>query len=138
MDGQIDGLLEHSPVQQAAARRMRMLKKFGVNTDKAGRPTEQGLRELRTMDLQDARKALSEQLGKSHLPTLDFGTVEGTFTDTIDRPSGKFAIIERSREFSLVPWRPIMERRRGLSIVGRCSAGGISWDVTGRQRGLSR
>ena len=52
--------------------------------------------------------------------------------------SGKFAIIEWSHEFSLVLWRPIMERRRGLSIVGRCSAGGISWDVTGRQRGLSR
>ena len=138
MDGQSDGHPEQSPFHQAAARRMRMLKELGVNTDKAGRPTDQGLRELRTMDMQDARKALSERLGKSHLPTLDFGTVEGTFTDTIDRPSGKFAIIERSREFSLVPWRPIMERRRGLSIVGQCSAGGISWDVSGRQRGLSR
>ena len=138
MERQTDGLPEHSPVHQAAARRMRVLEELGVDRDAAGRPTKQGLRQPRALDMQDARKALSERLGKSHLPTLDFGTVEGTFTGTIDRPSGKFAIIERSREFSLVPWRPIMERRRGLSIVGRCSAGGISWDVSGRQRGLSR
>jgi len=138
MDGQTDKLPEHSPIHQAAARRMRVIQELGVDTDKAGRPTKRGIQELRTIDLQDARKAVSERLGKFHLPTLDFGTMEGTFTDTIDRPSGKLAIVERSREFSLVPWRPIMERRRGMSIVGRCSAGGISWDVTGRQRGLSR
>ena len=79
------------------------------------------------------------QIGKPYASASGSRHIEGVFKDTIERPSGKFAIIEKSREFTLVPWRPVMERRRGLSIIGRASGGGgISWDVRGRDRGLSR
>lgn len=33
-------------------------------------------------------------------------TVSGAFTGTVQITSGKFAIVEKSHEFTLVPWRP--------------------------------
>ena len=62
---------------------------------------------------------------------------DSIYRQSVERPSGKFAVIERSLDFTLVPWRPVMERRLGQVISGKVSAGGISWDVT-KVRGMSR
>jgi hypothetical protein len=51
--------------------------------------------------------------------------------------SGRFALIERTQEFSLVPWRPVLERARGQSVTGVVGGEGISWSV-GIKRGLAR
>ena len=32
--------------------------------------------------------------------------------------SGRFALIERSHDFALVPWRPVLERARGQLVTG--------------------
>ncbi len=42
----------------------------------------------------------------------DGETVSGTFTGTVQLTSGKFAIVEKSHEFTLVPWRPVIDRQR--------------------------
>jgi len=92
------------------------------------------------MDFKETGERHAEYLGKAYVSSSGASHIEGVFSKTIERPSGTFAVIERSREFTLVPWRPIMERRRGQSIIGRASrGGGISWDVRDRQRdrGLS-
>jgi hypothetical protein len=52
----------------------------------------------------------------------------------VDTSSASYALVERSREFSLVPWRPELERAIGREIAGRIrSSGGISWTL-GRER----
>ena len=71
------------------------------------------------------------------MPLGNARQVEGVYREAIERPSGKFAVIERARDFTLVPWRPVMERRLGQSITGRVSAGGISWNIA-KVRGISR
>ena len=48
--------------------------------------------------------------------------------------SGKYALVENSREFTLVPWRPILERHVGKQVSGIMRDDGISWTI-GRQRG---
>jgi hypothetical protein len=45
----------------------------------------------------------------------------------------KFALVEHSLEFSLVPWRPMLERQIGREISGVVRGGGISWTI-GRER----
>lgn len=92
------------------------------------------------MDIKETGDRHAESLGKTYVSSSGMSYIEGVFSKTIERPSGTFAVIERSREFALVPWRPIMERRRCQSIIGRAGrGGGISWDVRNRQRdrGLS-
>ena len=49
--------------------------------------------------------------------------------------SGKFAIIEKSHEFTLVPWRPVIDRQLGREVMGVVQGGSVSWQL-GRTRGL--
>ena len=60
--------------------------------------------------------------------------VEGTYRRSVDTMSGRLAVIEKSREFTLVPWRPVLERQVGKPVAGIMREGGIGWTL-GRQRG---
>ncbi len=131
------GLPEENPVRASAAKRLEVLKGSGFEIGKDGKLPSDTLSRLKDMDLKEAGENLSKSLSKPYVTAQDYGRIDGTYVQTIDRPSGKFAIIERSREFTLVPWRPVMERRLGQSISGTIGGSGISWDVTGR-RGPSR
>lgn len=50
--------------------------------------------------------------------------------------SGKFAVVEKSHEFTLVPWRPVIDRHLGREVMGVVQSGWVSWQF-GRQKGLS-
>jgi hypothetical protein len=62
--------------------------------------------------------------------------VTGTYHESVQLVSGKFAMVEKSREFTLVPWRPVIEKELGRSVSGLVQDGGISWEF-GRTRGPS-
>ena len=61
--------------------------------------------------------------------------ISGTFTKSVTLASGKYAVIQKAQEFTLVPWRPDMEPMRGKEITGTASAQGIQWEW-GPRRGL--
>ncbi|WP_207489218.1 DUF3363 domain-containing protein [Brucella pituitosa] len=61
--------------------------------------------------------------------------ISGKFTETVQLSSGKFAIVEQSHEFTLVPWRPVIDRQLGREVAGIVQGGSVSWQL-GRQRGL--
>jgi type IV secretory pathway VirD2 relaxase len=67
--------------------------------------------------------------------TTDGETVSGKFTGTVQLSSGKFAIVEKAHEFTLVPWRPVIDRQLGREVMGVVQGGSVSWQL-GRQRGL--
>jgi len=87
------------------------------------------LDELERRDLSGAGNELEERLGKPFKPLPERGSVKGVYAEMIERPSGKYALIERSKEFSLVPWREVMEKRRGMEISGSVSRGHINWKM---------
>ena len=91
---------------------------------------------MKDLDLQDAARKVSRENRKPYTALRSARSVEGIYHKPIDLPSGKFAVIERAKDFTLVPWRPVMDRNLGKYLSGRISAGGISWDVT-KQRGIS-
>ncbi|HEY1612346.1 MAG TPA: relaxase/mobilization nuclease RlxS [Rhizomicrobium sp.] len=62
------------------------------------------------------------------------GKIEGIYRRSIELTSGKYAMIEKSREFTLVPWRPVLERYAGKVVAGLKRGDSISWSP-GRQRG---
>lgn len=66
----------------------------------------------------------------------DGETVSGRFTGTVQLSSGKFAMLEQSHEFTLVPWRPIIERQLGREVSGIVQGGSVSWQL-GRSRGIA-
>jgi type IV secretory pathway VirD2 relaxase len=63
--------------------------------------------------------------------------VRGKLTGSLQLASGRFAILEGSFEFSLVPWRQALDRYAGREIAGTVEpGGGVTWQL-GRNRGLS-
>jgi type IV secretory pathway VirD2 relaxase len=81
-------------------------------------------RELLTMG-----KRLSEELGKPFEEARRGEQIGGVFRRRVDLASGRFALIEKSREFSLVPWRPVLERHVGKPVAGILREGGVSWTI---------
>lgn len=77
---------------------------------------------------------LSKQLGKAFDQPVEGERLSGIYRRSVDLPAGRFAIVERSKEFSLVPWREALEARLGLEVSGVVRRGGITWDF-GRSRG---
>ncbi|MEM7729330.1 MAG: DUF3363 domain-containing protein [Pseudomonadota bacterium] len=117
---------------KALKARQTLLRGFGFAVHNQSKAPADLVEKLTAMDLNEAAKSVSAETGKPYAALGNRKAVEGIYREAIDRPSGRFAVIERSKEFTLVPWRPIMERRLGRNIMGRVSASGISWDVTGR------
>ena len=102
--------------------------------DKSGAVTEGALAKLELMDLKPAGKLLIEELGKPYVDAPTTGHIFGAFRKTIQRPSGKYAVIEKSKEFTLVPWRKTMDRNLGRTIRGTIGGQTISWTFSkGRQ-----
>ncbi|WP_404926524.1 relaxase/mobilization nuclease RlxS [Mesorhizobium sp. ORM16] len=88
---------------------------------------------LRQRELNRVAGQLSEELGLSYAETRPGDRVEGTLRRSVELASGKYAVIEKSREFVLVPWRPVLERHVGKEVSGLVQREGVSWNI-GRQR----
>jgi type IV secretory pathway VirD2 relaxase len=121
----------------ATARQMRraFLVEIGVLSS-AGQAIGNAERsKLREMDLDAAGAALAQQFGKGYSRAPVSGRIEGVYRDVVDRPSGRFAVIDRGTDFTLVPWRAVMERNRGLMVAGSMQNGAVSWKLT-KGRGI--
>ena len=75
----------------------------------------------------------SDELKMPFREATEGARIEGVYRRPVDLVSGRFALIERARDFTLVPWRPILERQVGKSVAGLMRGDGISWSI-GRGR----
>ncbi|HVI97525.1 MAG TPA: relaxase/mobilization nuclease RlxS [Sphingomonas sp.] len=76
---------------------------------------------------------LSDELGLPFVEAKAGDHIDGKFGRAIEMSSGRHALIERSRDFTLVPWRPVLERHIGKSVSGIMRGDGINWTI-GRGR----
>jgi hypothetical protein len=88
--------------------------------------------ELRRRELRQVAGQLSKETGLEYVEHRG-GAIEGTYRKAVQVGSAKYAVIEKSREFTLVPWRPVLEKQIGRYVSGIDRAGSISWRF-GRQR----
>ncbi len=61
--------------------------------------------------------------------------IEGIYRRRVDLASGRFALIEKSRELTLALWRPVLERNLGKQVSGVVRGGEISWNLERRRSG---
>lgn len=89
---------------------------------------------LRQRELRAVAAQLSKELGLDFDQPVAGEHLSGICRRRVDTSSASYALVERSRQFSLVPWRPEMERSLGREVSGRVRASGsISWTL-GRER----
>jgi type IV secretory pathway VirD2 relaxase len=124
----------------ALAARRRWLFAQGI-----GREGEEGfaidrdrLRSLTRGAIEGAAGRISRDLGKSVVPARVGDRIEGVYRRPIDTAQGRFALIERSKEFTLVPWRDVLEQRRGMEVSGIVRGSGINWDLGRGRSGPAR
>ncbi len=91
------------------------------------------LDELGRREMRDAGGRLAQQFGKPFEPAQNGDRIEGVIARRVDLESGSYAVVERSRDFTLVPWRDVLERNIGKATSGIMRADGISWQF-GRGR----
>lgn len=88
---------------------------------------------LRQRELREAAGRIGTGLGKRFEPARLGKRIEGVIARRVNLESGSFAIVERSRDFTLVPWRDVLEHNIGKTASGIMRADGISWRF-GRDR----
>lgn len=89
---------------------------------------------LRRRELQRVAAQLAAEMGLPYAETLDGQRIHGLYRRRLDLVSGQFAVVERTREFTLVPWRPVLDRHIGKTVGGILRGDEVSWSI-GRQRG---
>jgi type IV secretory pathway VirD2 relaxase len=101
---------------------------------------EQGLAEkpdmldvLRRRELQRVAGQLARELGAPFAEAEPGLPIEGTYRRSVQVGIMRMAVIENSREFTLVPWRPVLERQIGKEVSGIMRGRDVSWTF-GRQR----
>ncbi len=92
---------------------------------------------LKAAEWRSETAVISKALGKPFTPSEPDDRIEGRFTKAVDMASGRYAVIERARDFTLAPWRAVLEPRRGQSVMGVMREAGVSWRF-GKSRGPSR
>ena len=93
---------------------------------------------LAAAELTAAGGSEAARSGRTYRALDTSGRFDGVYERPVDLAGGRFALVGHAKEFTLVPWRPALERHRGgamLSLTRRQN--GVSWTL-GRMRGPSR
>ena len=88
---------------------------------------------LRRRELLRVAAQMSDELGLDYLAAGQGVRITGRLERRLDLASGRFAVIANSREFTLVPWRPSLERQVGRELDAKVGSAGVSWTI-GRGR----
>ncbi|MBR7924182.1 relaxase/mobilization nuclease and DUF3363 domain-containing protein [Burkholderia multivorans] len=91
---------------------------------------------LRGRELAQAAKDIAAETGLEHRPVADGQRVAGIYRRSVMLASGRYAMLDDGRGFSLVPWKPVVEPRLGQQLAATVRGSGVSWEI-GRQRGPS-
>ncbi len=93
------------------------------------------LRVLRQRELSAVSKKLAREMGLAFNEARNGEWIDGIYRRPVHLASGKFAIIEKSKEFTLVPWRPVLERQHGKLVGGIMRGSSVSFDFA-KKRGV--
>lgn len=122
-------------VKAAMASRRQWLVEQGLADERDGETVyRKGMVEmLRRRELMRVASKLSDELGLRFVEVKAGERIEGTLRKRVDMASGRYALVAKSKEFTLVPWRPVLNRHIGKPITGIWRDKGVSWSL-GRGR----
>jgi Protein of unknown function (DUF3363) len=83
------------------------------------------LQTLERRELAEVSARMTRETGLDYAETKPGDRITGTYRRMLTLNSGRFALIERARDFSLVPWRPVLERANGQAVTASSAARGF-------------
>jgi type IV secretory pathway VirD2 relaxase len=126
-----------SEVGSALRARRQWLLDQGLAREQSGRIAyaRNLLQALERRELAEVAARIASETGLGYAEIKQGDRLNGTYRRMLTLNSGRFALIERAHDFSLAPWRPVLERAKGQSVTGIVGGEGISWSI-GQKRGL--
>lgn len=123
-------------VREAQARRRQWLIAEGLAAEQDGATVYRPgmIDALRRRELMRVAGQISDELGLPFVEAKAGVRIDGVVRRPVDMTSGRYALVEKSREFTLVPWRSVLERYVGKQVSGIMRGDGINWMI-GRGRG---
>jgi hypothetical protein len=88
---------------------------------------------LERRELVRSAAQLAAEMGKGFAEAATGDRVDGRLVRKIALHSGSYGVVERTRDFTLVPWRAVLEPHVGKPVAGIMRDNGVSWTL-GRQR----
>lgn len=121
--------------REAQARRRQWLIAEGLAAEQDGATVYRPgiIDTLRRRELLRVAGQLSDELGLPFAEAKAGARIDGIVRRPVEMTSGRYALVEKSREFTLVPWRPVLERHVGRQVSGIMRGDGINWTI-GRSR----
>jgi hypothetical protein len=95
--------------------------------------TRQLIETLRRRELNAVAANIASRTGLEYYPAAAGDSVSGIYRQRLNLTSGRFAMIEDGLGFSLVPWKPGLERYLGRQVSGLARAETVDWSF-GRKR----
>ena len=92
---------------------------------------------LRNRELAQAAKHIATETGLEHRPVADGRHVAGIYRRSIMLASGRFALVDEGKTFSLVPWKSVLEKRLGQKVGATLRGGTADW-ILGKSRNVGR
>ena len=92
---------------------------------------------LQAREIKNVSKTIQAETGLMYREVVDGDQVRGVYRRSVTLASGRFAMLDDGVGFSLVPWRPIIDRHLGMEIRGVSIGSTIKLDFA-RARGLGR
>ena len=90
---------------------------------------------LTRREVEQVGQRLAKEPGLPFRTMRDGERITGTYAQAVQLVSGKYALVENAREFTLLPWRPVIEKELGRTVTGLVRGDGVSWQL-GRAVGL--
>jgi Protein of unknown function (DUF3363) len=136
--GPLAGIGFGAEVRQAIDRRTDQL----IRQGHASRTPEGQLRvkadligTLTRQEVDRVGRQLAAERGLAFQPIHEGQAVRGKLLGSTQLASGRFAMVDDGLGFSLVPWRPVIEKEIGRQVMGVMRGDDISWQL-GRARTL--
>lgn len=93
---------------------------------------------LRSREIESIADRLVAQTRRENYQPVEGEPFSGRYRQRLLLASGRFALIDTSHGFALVPWTPALDRHFGENLSGRLTPdGSVDWSI-GRKRGPSR
>jgi hypothetical protein len=133
----LGGLGFAGEVRQAMQQRADFLVEQGLAERRGQRVllTRNLLATLRSRELAQTARDIASKTGLEHRPAQEGQRVTGIYRRSVMLASGRYAVLEDGKGFSLVPWKPVIEQRLGQQLAATIRGSAVSWEF-GRSRSI--
>lgn len=124
-------------VREALEERVQVLEGAGLAAKKGQRVVlaRDLITSLEKREWKATVERLEQEMNRPYRTLPDGETARGVYRRSVQLTVGRFAVLDDGAGFSLVPWRPALERSLGQEVAAHMRGPAVHWEM-GQKRGI--